>query len=152
MPLRLVGHRTNQTIRDGEGQWPCSEAPIMTTRRPRHIYSTFHVEALEIAQRLTQGERRWLMDHANGPRPLIRVEDALIRDKATTKRIIERPRSLRPQFTFLTDFGREVLIIVLQKEIERLVAAGCADVEAEPVVTAPVGIDPLLHMLQTVKA
>ena len=104
----------------------------MTTRRPCHIYSTFHVEALEIAQRLTQGERRWLMDHANGPRPLIRVEDALIRDKATTKRIIERPRSLRPQFTFLTDFGREVLIIVLQKEIERLVAAGCAATGGTP--------------------
>lgn len=124
----------------------------MKERRPRNIYQTFHYEAVECAQKLTQGERRWLMEHANGPRPLIRSEDALIRDKSTHRKIIAQPHTLRPKFTFLTDFGREVLIIVLQKEIERLVSAGCADVEAEPVVTAPVQVDPLLHMLQTVKA
>lgn len=124
----------------------------MKKNKSRNVYHLFHYEAVECAQKLTQGERRWLMEHASGPRPLIRSEDALIRDKATNRQIIQQPRTFRPKFTFLTDFGREVLIIFLQKEIERLVAAGCADVEAEPVVTAPVGIDPLLHMLQTVKA
>ena len=120
--------------------------------RPRHIYSTFRYEAVETAQTLSQAERRWLMDHANGPRPLIRAADAITRDKATTKGIIERPRSLNPKSTFLTDFGREVLIVVLQKEIDRLIAAGCGDVEAEPVVTVPTPIDPLLHQLKMVKS
>lgn len=107
--------------------------------RARHIYMNFRERAENVAKTLTQGERSWLIEHANGPRPIIFGIRKTTREKATRLRIIEKARTPNPKFTFLTDFGREVLIVLLQREIDQLVAAGCLDADAQALTMAPEG-------------
>lgn len=152
MPVRLVGHRADQAGSHGASQRTPGGAAEMKDKRSRHIYSSFRIEAEEVANRLSQGQRRWLIDHAHGPRPLIRQEHALLRDKMTTLRVIEQPRSLNPKHTYLTDFGREVLIILLQREIDKLVDAGCLDPDAQPLTTAWEAFDAPIGKTRKVKA
>lgn len=133
----LVGHRPYQGFSYHQGQWPCPGTTIMRHRRARHFRMTFRERAENVAKTLTQGERSWLIEHANGPRPIIIGIRKITREKAERLRIIEKARTPKPKFTFLTDFGREVLIVLLQREIDQLVSDGCLDPDAQPLTTAP---------------